>query len=510
MTQPRKLERPQKQDVAKVAEELCFELSPEDVNAHFSHFSQAFERYMALDEMPVPSPAPRYGRDRVHRVPAAENPLGGWLYRLDLPGAASGLLKGKSVALKDNICVAGVPMTFGSEILAGHVPDYDAEVVVRLLDAGACIAGTTACEQFGMSAGSHSCDQGPVLNPFDHRRTTGGSSSGSAAVVAAGDVPMALGCDQGGSNRIPAAFCGVYGMKPSYGLIPYTGIAPIETSFDHTGPITATVEDNALMLEVLAGPDGIDPRQPGHGADRYRDAMSRSVDGLRIGVLAEGFGQAGSMEEVDRMVRHSAQSLRSWGAIVEEVSIPEHRNAPSIWLPIGAEGVVNQMMNGNLCGAVWNGLNPEGMVDQMTNWRARASSLSPSLKNTMIIGTIMSRLAGGRYYARAQNARRILRQAYDRVLRDYDLIVMPTVPMIAPKRPASGDSEQEFLDRSFEANVNTTAANCTHHPAMSVPCGLVQGMPVGMMMVASAFDECTIYAAAAEFERRVDWRKQTA
>ena len=176
-------------------------------------------------------------------------------------GAADGKLKGKTVVLKDNIMLAGVPMMNGAATLEGYVPDIDATVVQRVLDAGGTIVGKAHCEYFCLSGGSHTNATGPVHNPHKMGYSAGGSSSGSAVLVALGEVDMALGGDQGGSIRMPSSFCGIYGMKPTHGLVPYTGIMPIEIYVDHTGPMTANVTDNALLLEVLAGPDGYDPRQ---------------------------------------------------------------------------------------------------------------------------------------------------------------------------------------------------------------------------------------------------------
>src|ERR1700729_2181083 len=176
-------------------------------------------------------------------------------------GAANDKLKGKTVVIKDNICLAGVPMMNGASTMEGYVPDVDATVTARILDAGGTIVGKSVCEYFCFSGGSHTSSTGPVHNAHKMGYSAGGSSSGSATLVALGEVDMALGGDQGGSIRMPSAFCGTYGMKPTHGLVPYTGIMPIEIYVDHTGPITANVADNALLLEVLAGPDGYDPRQ---------------------------------------------------------------------------------------------------------------------------------------------------------------------------------------------------------------------------------------------------------
>src|SRR5205085_6207754 len=205
---------------------------------------------------------------------------------------------------KDNIEVAGVPMMNGSRTLEGFVPTRDATVVTRLLAAGATITGKSVCEDLCFSGGSHTSATGPVRNPWDVTRTTGGSSSGSAALVAAGEADLALGGDQGGSVRIPSAWCGTVGHKPTHGLVPYTGAFPIEFTLDHLGPITRTVADAALMLSVMAGPDGFDPRQrAGLPAQDYVGALSAPAAGLRIGVVTEGFGTPVSQPGVDDAVR---------------------------------------------------------------------------------------------------------------------------------------------------------------------------------------------------------------
>src|SRR5258708_7425232 len=202
--------------------------------------------YDAGEGMPEYVPAVKYPRMPGYRPEGEENKYNAWYVKTEVAGAASGKLAGKTVALKDNICLAGVAMMNGASTLEGYMPEIDATVATRVLDAGGTIVGKTVCEYFCFSGGSHTSATGPVHNPHRQGYSAGGSSSGSAAVVAAGEVPMALGGDQGGSIRIPASFCGIYGLKPTHGLVPYTGIMPIELTLDHTGPMTATVEDNAL------------------------------------------------------------------------------------------------------------------------------------------------------------------------------------------------------------------------------------------------------------------------
>src|SRR3974390_66172 len=204
---------------------------------------------------------------------------------------------------------------YGASTMEGYVPEIDATVVTRILDAGGTIAGKTVCEYFCFSGGSHTSASGPVHNPHRMGYSAGGSSSGSGVVVSLGEVPMALGGDQGGSIRIPASFCGIYGLKPTHGLVPYSGIMPIELTLDHTGPMTATVEDTALLLEVLAGPDGLDPRQYGAVAKPFREALGRGGAGLRIAVVEEGFGHPHSLPQVDAIVREAADRFKALGTV---------------------------------------------------------------------------------------------------------------------------------------------------------------------------------------------------
>ncbi len=502
---------PTLETMREVAAELGFaNMSDDDLRLHLKMLEGNFEAYNVVDQMPDELPEVRYPRTPGRRPAPDENPYGAWYVKTTVEGAPSGKLKGKKVAVKDNICLAGVPMMNGASTLEGYVPDLDATVVSRILDAGGTIVGKTVCEYFCFSGGSHTASTGFVHNPHRRGYSAGGSSSGSAAVVAAGEVLMALGGDQGGSIRMPASFCGIYGMKPTHGLVPYTGIMPIELTIDHTGPMTATVEDNALLLEVLAGPDGLDPRQYGAASKPYRDAMGRGASGLRIAVVKEGFGWPQSMEKSDAVVREAADRFRGFGATVEEVSLPMHYRGSAIWLPIAAEGATVQMMHGNGFGFNWQGLYVTSLLDAHSAWRGRADELSDSLKNTMLIGHYMATRFRGHYYAKAQNLVRRLRAAYDEVLAQYDLLLMPTLPMTASKLPAPDAPVDEIVARAFEILPNTSPFDCTHHPAMSIPCGTVDGLPVGMMLVGRMFDEETIYRGAAAFENGVDWKGITA
>ncbi|HSN32389.1 MAG TPA: amidase, partial [Ideonella sp.] len=419
--------------------------------------------------------------------------------------AAHGPLLGKRVVLKDNICLAGVPMMNGASSLEGYVPDVDATLVTRILDAGGTIVGKAHCEYFCLSGGSHTCAAGPVHNPYRYGYSAGGSSSGCGALVGAGEVEMAIGGDQGGSIRMPASWCGLYGMKGTNGLVPYTGVMPIEATIDVVGPMTATVADNALLLEVIAGADGLDPRQVNPRVDRYTAALGRGVAGMRIGVMVEGFNREESEPDVDRKVRDAADRLRALGAIVEDVSVPMHKDGPAIWTAIAIEGLQAQMMNGNGMGYNWRGLYTTSLLDAHANWRARANELSASLKLCMLAGEYFMRHYRGHFYAKAQNLSRLLARAYDDALQKYDLLLTPTQPMKATPLPPPNAPLALWVQRALEMINNTCPFGVSGHPAMSVPCGMSNGLPIGMQLIGKHWAESTIYRAAHAFEQSGDW-----
>ncbi len=497
-------------ELRQVAADLGMAFSDEDLAQHLAAVTSSVAAFNLIDRTPDEKPPVKYPRTAGYRPSGEENKYGAWYIKTIVEGSSSGKLKGKKIVLKDNICLAGVPMMNGASTLEGYTPDVDATVVTRILDAGGVIIGKAVCEYFCFSGGSHTSASGPVHNPHRMGYSAGGSSSGSGCLVALGEADMALGGDQGGSIRIPSSYCGVYGMKPTHGLVPYTGIMPIELTIDHTGPISGTVEDNALLLEALAGPDGLDPRQYGGQSEAYRDALGRGAAGLRIAVIDEGFGHSQSQEAVDSLVRAAADKFKALGARVENVSIPMHRLGLPIWLSVAAEGATVQMMHGNGFGFNWQGLYVASLLDWHSNWRTRANELSDTLKNTMLLGHYMSKRYRGHYYAKGQNLVRRLRAAYDAVLNSYDLLVMPTLPMTATKLPDENAPISEILQRGFEMLPNTAPFDCTHHPAMSIPCGLVDGLPAGMMLVGRRYGESAIYQAAAAFEAKVDWRSQKA
>ncbi|MFL5798668.1 MAG: amidase [Actinomycetota bacterium] len=500
------LKEPSREQVAELARHFGFDMSDEDVAEFRDMVAGGLAMYRPLESQPDHVPEVRYPRTGGRFPTAEEDPLHAWYVKTSVRGAAEGKLAGRQVVVKDTICLAGVPMMDGSSTLEGYVPDVDATVVTRILDAGGEIVGKANCEWFCYSAGSNTNATGPTRNPWKPTHTSGGSSSGCAAIVGSGEVAMALGGDQGGSIRTPAAFSGVYGMKATHGLVPYTGIFPTEHTLDHVGPMTSSVADNALLLEVVAGEDGLDPRQYGPVPHPYAESLDVGVEGLRVGVLAEGFGQSGSEADVDDAVREAAARLEGLGAKVEEVSIPMHGLGVTVWAPVIVEGALELMFKGDAVGTGWRGLYVGSMAKAHSAWRTQSNSFPDLLKLGMLMAEYVTRNYGRHYYAKAQNLARKLREEYDRALVDLDLLLMPTNPMKAPPLPGPDATKAESMYPGFDSVTNTAPFNITGHPAMSVPCAVRDGLPVGMQLVGRWYDEPAIYRAASAVERSADWK----
>jgi amidase len=498
---------PTPEQIRAAAAEIGLSLTEDDVKSYIGLIKPNVAAYNLVDAMPDALPQVKYARTPGYFPSPEENKHNAWYVKTSIKGADSGPLKGKRVAIKDNVMVAGVPMMNGCSILEGYVPEIDATVVQRVLDAGGEIVGKTHCESYCISGGSHTGAKGPVHNPYKMGYSAGGSSAGSGVVVALGEAEMAIGGDQGGSIRMPSGWCGIYGMKPTHGLVPYTGIMPIEIFVDHTGPMTKTVKDNALMLEVIAGPDGYDPRQYAPKVHKYTEALERGVKGLKIAVVKEGFGRPESEEAVDAKVRKGADLLKKLGATVTEVSIPMHLVGAAIWTPIGVEGIAQTMMFGDGYGLSRPDLYVTSLIDKLHGWTARANELSETTKILTTLGVYIKKYHGSRYYGKAMNVTRRLVEAYDAVLKDCDLLLMPTLPMKPTPLPPADAPRELYVQRALEMIGNTAPFDITHHPAMTVPCGMIEGLPAGLMLIGKHYDEPTIYRAAYAFEQAGDWKQ---
>src|SRR5579864_5444039 len=427
--------RPTLDQLRSVAEDLGMHMSDAELKSYDGLLQANYLAYDAVDAMADYVPPVKYPRTPGYRPEGEENKYNAWYVKTTVKGAPSGKLAGKTVVLKDNVCLAGVPMMNGASTLEGYTPDIDATIVTRMLDAGGTIVGKAHCEYFCFSGGSHTNAVGAVHNPHKMGYSAGGSSSGSGVVVALGEVDMAIGGDQGGSIRMPSSFCGTYGMKPSWGLVPYTGVMPIEVFVDHTGPMTASVADNALLLEVLAGDDGYDPRIKAPKVEEYTKALGQGVKGMKIGILKEGYMQPNAEAAVNDSVKSASKRFADLGAKVEEVSIPMHLVGPAIWVPIGTEGLTATMMFGDGYGISRSDLYATSMMDFHRGWRRQADSLSETAKLFLMLGTYINNSFGPSYYGKALNISRRLTAAYDKAFKDYDLLLLPTTPMKATKLP---------------------------------------------------------------------------
>lgn len=461
--------------------------------------------YERLDELPTPRPGIEFtDRDPGYRPPADENPHNAFVTRCRVDGAADGPLAGYTVGLKDNIALAGVEMTCGSRLMEGYVPQTDATVATRLLAAGATIVGKLNMEDMAFSGSGELSAFGPVSNPAAPDHLAGGSSSGSAAAVVAGEVDVALGGDQAGSIRIPASWCGCVGLKPTYGLVPYTGIVGLGDSFDHTGPMTRSARDCALALNAIAGPDPLDDRQGAVTSDDYVAAVDDGLSTCTIGLLEEGFGLEESDSEVDGTVREAFRTLAAErdGVTLRDVSVPWHEDGLAIWnaVEIGATtALVRDEGVGHFTGGYYDTQFAEAFGRAR---RTQADDLPPTLKLALVVGEYLADEYHGRYYAKAQNLRRELARAYDDALAEVDLLALPTTPQTAHERRAD-TTRSERIARSIDMLGNTSPFNMSGHPAISVPCGTADGLPVGAMLVGGQFDDATVLRAADALEGSV-------
>lgn len=498
------IDQPDAQGFEALATANRLAIDPTDLSTYLGAATGLLQSWNVVEEL-YTEVAPVIPERTSSRPSEEDNPLGAWYVTTEITGAAEGPLAGRRVAIKDNTAVAGIPMMNGSRTVEGYVPATDSTVVTRLLAAGATITGKSVCEDLCFSGGSHTSKSGPVRNPWDTTRSAGGSSSGSGALVASGEVDLAIGGDQGGSIRIPSAFCGTVGHKPTFGLVPYTGAFPIEQSIDHLGPIARTVADAALALNVLAGPDGLDPRQPDAVVPvDYLAALEEPATGLRIGVLTEGFGLANSEPEVDATVRDAIATLEGAGLVAEEVSIPWHRHGAAIWDVISVEGATSQMVEGNGYGMNWKGYyDPDLIAHYGRQWREDPNAFSETVKLVMLAGKHSLGTAYGRHYAMARALETSLREAYDEALATYDVLVLPTVPIRASVIPSPDAPVEEVLGRALEMVANTCPFDVTGHPACSVPAGLSDGLPVGLMIVGKLFDDATVLRVAQALETAV-------
>jgi amidase len=469
-----------------------------------------FQSFDLLDSQERSSVAPVEAvRDPGRPPDAANDPLNAIvrLCRVRAEGC-EGVLSGMRLAVKDAVAIAGIPLTCGSRILQGYVPGEDSVVADRLLRAGGEVVAITNMDDLAFSGGGESSWYGPTLNPWDRGRTAGGSSSGSAAALFYDGIDVAVGGDQGGSIRAPASWCGVLGLKPTHGLVPYVGVAGIDQTFDHCGPLARTTVGLAALLQAIAGRDEGDPRQREVPTADYVAAVGGSpgsLAGTRFGVVVEGFAEEIEVEpETAEAVRETIERLRALGAETVDVSLPEHLQAGGIAFIGFVEGMTSLMESGGN-GYSWPGRYQDDLPPALAaGLSEHAQELSPQMKVTLIAGRWLRSRYAGALYAKAQNLRPWLRGAYDRALADVDALILPTTPWraheLAPEPPLADKVLRGWANLS-----NTYPTDMTGHPAVSLPLAEADGLPVGVMLVGRHFDDARLLSIAATCERALGW-----
>ena len=417
-------------------------------------------------------------------------------------GDASSPLLGIPLALKDVLLTEGVPTTCASRILQGFTPPFDATAVRRLREAGAVLLGKTNMDEFAMGSSTENSGFSLTRNPWDPDRVPGGSSGGSAAAVAAGQCVAALGTDTGGSIRQPAAFCGVVGLKPTYGRVSRFGVVAYASSLDQVGPIARDVSDCALVLQAIAGHDPADSTSVDAPVPDYPSELSRGASGLRVGVPGEYFA-AGIQPEVEQAVRQGVREIEKAGAAVVEVSLPRTGYAVAAYYVIATAEASSNL-------ARYDGMRygPRAQAEDLTSTytKSRSQGFGPEVKRRILLGAyVLSAGYYDAYYLKAQKARTLVRQDFESALRQCDAIVAPTTPTTAFQ------IEEMIEDplRMYLSDVFTVPANLAGLPALSLPCGFDRaGLPIGMQVIGRPFDEATVLRLGHAFEQATDWHRR--
>lgn len=417
-------------------------------------------------------------------------------------GEERGLLFGLPVGIKDNMATEGLRTTCASRFLDNHIPIYDATVVKKLRAAQAVTVGKLNMDEFAMGGSNENSAYRSVSNPWDLERVPGGSSGGSAAAVAAGQVYFALGSDTGGSIRQPAAYCGVVGLKPTYGLVSRFGLVAFASSLDQIGPLTKNVEDAAYVLQAIAGHDEMDSTSANVEIPDYTAALTGDVRGMRIGVPKEYMGQ-GIDPQVKERVQEALAVFESMGAEWEEISMPHTEYAVAAYYLLASSEASSNLARFDGVRYGVRADNPDNLLDLYR--RSRSEGFGPEVKRRIMLGTYA--LSSGyydAYYRKAQQVRTLIKRDFDQAFERFDLIVGPTAPTTAFRLGEQvGDPLTMYLN-----DIVTIPVSLAGVPAISVPCGFADGLPVGMQIIGKAFGESAVLRAAHAYESHTDHHKR--
>lgn len=417
-------------------------------------------------------------------------------------GEEIGLLAGIPIGIKDNMCTKGIATTCGSKILQNFIPPYESTVTQRLAAAGAVMVGKTNLDEFAMGGSTESSAYQATNNPWDLSRVPGGSSGGSAAAVAASECVVALGSDTGGSIRQPAAFCGVVGLKPTYGLVSRFGLVAFASSLDQIGPFGRSVEDVALFLQAIAGHDPQDSTSLSVKIPDYSKALIPDLKGKKVGVITETFGE-GLDDQVEQAVRTAIEQLAALGAEVQEISCPRFRyGVPTYYIIAPSEASANlARYDGVKYG--YRTENPDNLMSMYT--RTRAEGFGAEVKRRIMIGTYA--LSAGyydAYYLKAQKVRTLIKQDFERAFASVDVLVCPTAPTTAFK---AGEKTADPLSM-YLLDLMTIPVNLAGLPGLSLPCGFdSQGLPIGLQIIGNVLREDQVLQAAYAYEQSTEWHQ---
>jgi aspartyl-tRNA(Asn)/glutamyl-tRNA(Gln) amidotransferase subunit A len=420
-----------------------------------------------------------------------------------LKGEASGSpLLGIPVALKDNLLTQGLRTTCASRILDNFIPPYDSTVVAKVRSAGAVITGKTNLDEFAMGSSAENSAFFPTRNPWHLERVPGGSSGGSAASVAADQCIAALGTDTGGSIRQPAAFCGISGLKPTYGRVSRYGVIAFASSMDQVGPMTKDVRDCALLLEAISGHDPADSTSVNCPVPSYSKSLTGDIAGLRLGVPKEYF-TSGLQRTVAEAVMNAIRQLEKCGAIIEEVSLPHTEYAVAVYYIIATAEASSNLARYD---GMRYGHRAAGSDLAETYMLSRAEGFGPEVKRRIMLGTYA--LSAGyydEYYLKAQKVRALVHRDFDAAFKYCDAIITPTSPTTAFKISEKIENPLQM----YLSDICTISINLAGVPAISVPCGLDgEGLPIGMQIIGKHFDEATILRIAYAYEQQTEWHKK--
>ncbi|WP_437680899.1 amidase family protein [Sorangium sp. So ce131] len=507
------LEPPTPEDLRRLAPRDFLDLSREEAEILAAGIAGMLQTLDEVEDLPELLPPVRHGaRDPGRRPTREEDPLNAFVRVCRIEGAPGGPLAGRTVGIKDNIAVAGIPISNGSRALS-YTPGVDAVVVERILDAGATIVGKTNLDDLSASDYGDTSAFGAPRNALRPTHSPGGSSGGSGAAVAGGLVDLAVGVDQGGSVRMPAAANGVVGLKATSGLIPSFGVTYMDHTLDSIGPIARTVREVAELLAVLAGDDWRDPQwvRGEIALDDYLAGVEDGARGLRVGVLRESLDPALCEPEVLDGVYAAADALERAGAHVDEASIPLWRHGFAIWAGVLLSGLP-LMLRSNGAGYPHLGYIDVGRVHAAgVARRAEAHLLPPTIKMLLLASSYLDDRYMGVPVARAHNQRLALRRAIDEALERRDVLLTPTTPRVAVPLAEGRVTQAELMSRAFPETIAACPVNASGHPALAVPSGLGRdGLPTSVQVVGRRFGERRVLTAGAAIERALSPALQKA